>query len=425
MGSFNTTCAVSNTPIREGDKVRLFFLLSHRFSYNFDPLRNSISQGCQCYPHDDFTVIGGISLEAEYTDYNTYSFDQESIFANYIHSIILRDYEMNVSEEGKEYNPYHDHMDVPKSDLTWEKIQDMMHSGRLHLRSYGNCNLPFVTTMAIHESVYQIMLNEPFERYIGYPDGMDYRSDFHPYETVDFNSLLANELTKNNSEEIEKRTQELIEIFKDQFEAEPEKEDEILNMIKRMVKRELSSRRDNGYEYAYAIMSPLEELRELAETSKTDEENEVEFTPFTDVDLISKTFEGRFFDGRMYTHNIMYRPIITSGQEHDLTSDGIFWMKVGAALMTINDRWESEEHFGTTKYSEQWQEMTYDQMIAGIKEWYEETDEEYSDFVTSLNELFKDKHEIEIKVEDFKNPEYKFISMYIWNKMLPLRILKN
>ncbi|SOK59186.1 hypothetical protein [Yersinia phage fHe-Yen9-03] len=38
MGSFNTTCAVSNTPIREGDKVRLFFLLSHKFSYNFDPL---------------------------------------------------------------------------------------------------------------------------------------------------------------------------------------------------------------------------------------------------------------------------------------------------------------------------------------------------------------------------------------------------
>ncbi|SOK59187.1 hypothetical protein [Yersinia phage fHe-Yen9-03] len=77
------------------------------------------------------------------------------------------------------------------------------------------------------------------------------------------------------------------------------------------------------------------------------------------------------------------------------------------------------------KYSEQWQEMTYDTLVIGIKDWYEETDVEYIDFMTSLEELLKDKTEVEIKVDEFKNPEYQFISMYIWNKMLPLRILKN
>ncbi|SOK58651.1 Phage protein [Yersinia phage fHe-Yen9-04] len=425
MGSFHTTCAVSNTPIREGDKVRLFFLVSHQFSYRYDPLRHSISNGCQCYPHDDFTVIGGISLEAEYSDYNTYSFDQESIYARYIRYIIKRDYAMNVSEEGKEYNEYHDHMDISKDDLSWGKIQDMIHSGRLFINSYGS-NLPFVATMAIHESVYQIMLNEPFERYVGYPDGMNYSSDFNPYETVDFKNLLEVELTKDNSIEVNKRIAEMMELLKDKFETEPEKEAETLEMVKRMVKRELGSRRDNGYEYAYSALSPLEELRELAEKNESaDEDHRVVLTPFTDSDLVAKTFEGRFFDGRMYTHNIMYRPIMTSGQEHDLTSDGIFWMKVGAALMTLNDQWESEEHFSTKKYSEQWQEMTYDTLVIGIKDWYEETDVEYIDFMTSLEELLKDKTEVEIKVDEFKNPEYQFISMYIWNKMLPLRILKN
>lgn len=34
MGSFNTTCAVSHASIRDGDKVRLFFLLSNQFSKN-------------------------------------------------------------------------------------------------------------------------------------------------------------------------------------------------------------------------------------------------------------------------------------------------------------------------------------------------------------------------------------------------------
>lgn len=375
-------------------KYDCFFLRSNLFNYNFDPLRNSLSQGSQCYPHDDFTVIGGISLEAEYSDYNSYSFDQESIFAHYIHSIILRDYVMNISEEGKEYNTYHDHMDVPKSDLTWEKIQDMIHCGRLHLCSYGNCNIPFVTTMAIHESVYQIMLNESFERYIGYPDGVDCNSDFYPYETVDFNSLLAYEMTKNNTTEIEKRTQELIVMFKDDLEADPEKEDKILNMISHMVNSEINSRHQNGYDYAHTVISPLEELRKLAETNTTDKENGVEFTPFTDVDLISKTFEGRFFDGRMKTHNIMYRPIMNSGHGSELSSGGVFWMKVGAALMSMDC--QTEDHFSTTKYSEQWQEMTYEQMISGFNEWYEETDEEYSTLVTQLDELFKDKHEVEI-----------------------------
>jgi len=50
MGSFNTTCAVSHASIRDGDKVRLFFLLSNNFSYDFNPRRDSISKGFQCYP---------------------------------------------------------------------------------------------------------------------------------------------------------------------------------------------------------------------------------------------------------------------------------------------------------------------------------------------------------------------------------------
>src|ERR1044071_4618706 len=125
MGSFNTTCAISHAPIRPNDKVRLFFLASQT-GYSVDSRKSILSIGCQCYPWDDFQVIGGISLEATYEDYNSYSFDEKSIFAQLILNQIKKNYSENVSIEGKEYNPYHDHMDVNVNDLDWEKILEMI-----------------------------------------------------------------------------------------------------------------------------------------------------------------------------------------------------------------------------------------------------------------------------------------------------------
>lgn len=420
MGSFHTTCAVSHSPIREGDKVRLFFLASQPSWYQFDPIRHSLNKGCQCYAWDDFQVIGGISLEATYNDYNTYEFDEESIFARYIRWIIRSNYSMNVPEEGKEYNEYHDHMNVAVQDLDWEKIFDMQHSGRLFLKGYGDGPLPFVGIMAIHESVYQIMLNEPFDVYVGRQDGND-----NPYKTVNFESALAKKMAKDDQAELN----ELAEEFKKYYEDEGWTEEKINEVALKMAQHRVDSRSEQyGLKYVYTNGStPYAQLRDLLNhNNEKDEEDEtkLDFSGVTLNDIKAKTFEGEFFNGRFDERHFMYRPLMTAGQEHDLVRDGIFWSKVSAAIGSIGSTWEEEEHVVTRKYSKSWQEVTITEIMERLNEWYESDDAEYIKIVDKLETLLEDVSMETISVEQLKSDEYKFIREMIWNTDLELRICR-
>ncbi|AFC21816.1 hypothetical protein GAP32_366 [Cronobacter phage vB_CsaM_GAP32] len=418
MGSFNTTCAVSHSPIREGDKVRLFFLASQPNTYKFDPLRDSLNKGCQCYAWDDFKVIGGISLEAKYSDYNNYEFDEDSIYARYIRWIIRTNYSMNVPEEGKEYNEYHDHMNVPVKDLTWEQIFDMQHSGRLFLKGYGSGPLSFVGIMAIHESVYQIMLNEPFEVYVGREDGND-----NPYKTVTFETALAKKLAVNDQQELDKLVEQFKEYTKDQDWSEEKKHEVAL----RMAQNKIDSLSENhALNYAYTnCQTPYAELRDIFTTHNAKDESDETKVNFGDVtldDIKAKTFEGVFFNGRFDERHFMYRPLMTSGQEHDLVRDGIFWSKVSAAIGSIGSEWEEEEHVVTRKISKSWQETTVSEVIERLSEWYEPNDKKYIEVVEKLTKLLEDVSMEIISVEQLKSDEYKFIRELIWNTDLELRI---
>ncbi len=420
MGSFHTTCAVSHSPIREGDKVRLFFLASQPSWYQFDPIRHSLNKGCQCYAWDDFQVIGGISLEATYNDYNTYEFDEESIFARYIRWIIRSNYSMNVPEEGKEYNEFHDHMNVAVQDLDWEKIFDMQHSGRLFLKGYGDGPLPFVGIMAIHESVYQIMLNEPFEVYVGREDGND-----NPYKTVNFESALAKKMAKDDQAELN----ELAEEFKKYYEDEGWTEEKINEVALKMAQHRVDSRLEQyGLKYVYTNGStPYAQLRDLLNhNNEKDEEDEtkLDFSDVTLNDIKAKVFECEFFNGRFDERHFMYRPLMTAGQEHDLVRDGIFWSKVSAAIGSIGSTWEEEEHVVTRKYSKSWQEVTVAEIMERLDNWYESDDAEYIKIVDKLETLLKDVSMETISVEQLKSDEYKFIREMIWNTDLELRICR-
>lgn len=149
--SFNTSCAVSYAPIKKGNKVRLFFLVSDTFS---------IGKGYKCYAWDDFKLLGGVSIKATYDEYGEYSFDEKTVFSQYVHHIITSKYQENIPVEGVKYNEMHDHMSVNKDSLSWRKIQSMIHSGRLFLNGSGDSNLPFVSIFAVHESIYQVMINQ-------------------------------------------------------------------------------------------------------------------------------------------------------------------------------------------------------------------------------------------------------------------------
>ena len=419
MGSFNTTCAVSHSPIREGDKVRLFFLVSQPSWYKFDPIHHSLNKGCQCYAWDDFQVIGGISLEAKYSDYNTYEFDEESIYARYIRWLIRTNYSMNIPEEGKEYNESHDHMNVPKDDLSWEKIFDMQHSGRLFLKGYGGGPLPFVGIMAIHESVYQIMLNEPFEIYVGRDNG-----NVNPYKTVTFESALAKKLSVTDQQELDKLVQEYKEYCKDQDWSEEKQNEVALSMAQHKI-----DSRSECYELKFAYTNgktPYAQMRDLLNhhNEKDDsDETKVDLGGITLDDIKAKTFECAYFTERFDERHFMYRPIMTSGQEHDLVRDGIFWSKVSAAIGSIGSEWEEEEHVVTRKYSKSWQEVTIAEIMERLTDWYEADDEDFIEQKNLFNELLKDKEKIIIEAANFDKPEFSAIRSLIWNTSLDLHII--
>lgn len=326
MGSFNTTCAVSHASIRDGDKVRLFFLLSNQFSYNFDPQRDSINKGGQCYPWDDFTIIGGVSIPATYADYGSYDFDEKSIESLYIHDFITTNYVENVSEKGQEYNEFHDHMDVKVDDLSWGKIQDMIHSGRLFMNNGGyskeSSNLPFVAVLAVHENVYQVMIGS----------------------NEDIENELVNE-TSYNSE--------------NQF-----------GVIK---KRFFNLQPIANAEEPTMGMKQLAKKLKLSIDNKNIERAALE----TDKFLIS-----------MYCYNLMLRPVRTSGQDGDLESEVNFMRRIASAVENIPEKWD--DTLPTNKFSLNWQEANLSDLQEMIKDAYNNlNDEEYLYFAKMIEDKDK------------------------------------
>lgn len=168
MGSFNATCAVSGAVIRPSDKVRLVFLVSNsahthdtgerRYSAN----HKHLFQGYMCYSYDDFEILG-VPLEATYEDYNNWSYNEEGVEWKYTLKEIQRIYTPNVIPESGEYNSCHDYVNIDKEALDSSTIQDMIHSGSLNGKVYGR--KVFITHMAIHESIYKLMLRGNIETY--------------------------------------------------------------------------------------------------------------------------------------------------------------------------------------------------------------------------------------------------------------------
>lgn len=420
MGSFNTTCAISHAPIRPNDKVRLFFLASQT-GYSVDSRKSILSIGCQCYPWDDFKVIGGISLEATYEDYNSYSFDEKSIFAQLILNQIKKNYSENVSIEGKEYNSSHDHMDVNVNDLDWEKILHMIHSGRLYLKAFGHQASPAVGMMAIHESVYEIMMKETYEQYK--VDNNDYKNAY--YITVGFEDRLKEDVEKYNAEIGENAWKEFYQYFEEEVQKGEMTEEDAIKQSKFMLKHRNEFESDPYCRFAFQSASIIRELRtfsqKIAKLKNT--ENALEVNEHSDIDLIKKHTESIYFNERMMTHNFMYRPLMTSGQEYDLRDHGVFLKKVSDAILTISSPAEEDEYLATKKFSKQWQEINLSEILERLEGWYNKEDlKEQIDLLKPIFENLSLGEKLIIDSSEIRNEKYKSLIEMVWNKHLDLHI---
>lgn len=421
MGSFNTTCAISHSPITPGDKVRLFFLASQA-GFSDDPQKNILSIGCQCYPWDDFKVIGGISLQATYDDYNSYSFDENSIFSKMILEHIKNNYLENVSEEGKEYNEYHDHMDVNVNDLDWQKVLNMIHSGRLYLKGYGRGVKPAVAMMAIHEPIYDIMMKETYEQYKR--DSKNYKDSY--YVTIGFEDFLKENLDKYAIKEDNESWKKFYEFFEDKVKDGTMTQDQAIKKARHMAELHKDMERDHDCTFVFESRSIVQSLRNFSIKirKEKDTDKKIEITEYTDNDLISKHAESIYFNERMMTHNFMYRPLMTSGQEYDHISDGVFWQKISNALLTKTDSYEEDEHVVTKKCSIQWQEINLSDILNRLEEWFDEPEDlqEQKDLLKKVLDSVSEGQTLIIPKSEMKDEKYKNLMQYIWNKELDLHI---
>ncbi|AGN30312.1 hypothetical protein VPFG_00314 [Vibrio phage nt-1] len=159
MGSFNTTCAISRTPINEGDEARVFFLImqANDIQRSIEEKQfSNIMMGCGCYPWDNFKIIG-YPLKGKYADYNRYEFEDQQM-SDEVLRLINKIYMPNRVTEGKElsdYNSYHDYMEIDEIESMHE-LQDMEHSGALRVESYFGPTA--IVKMAIHEEIYQELI---------------------------------------------------------------------------------------------------------------------------------------------------------------------------------------------------------------------------------------------------------------------------
>lgn len=314
MGCFNTTCAISHAPIIPGCKVRLFFLVSNRFYYD-EPERNILSLGCQCYPHDDFTVLGGVPIEATYADYGRYDFDYKNIFVRHILNELKECYSKNVSEPNKEYNSSRDFMDINVENLDWPLIFDMIHTGRLYIRGYRGKKLG-VAVMAVHESIYQMMSTKSN----GFSKYLKTQSDFLQENIAQRNDLL---LQLKPFIEQKKMSEDLIPLPRDDFNFDHSYD-----------------RNQNPY---YKIKELIEKYHKVLDT-----EDEFELKIISDEQIIKKIYEAGYFNISMKVENIMYRPIMTSGQVYELFESSLFHYQIAEALSNIkipnHDDYDDEDY---------------------------------------------------------------------------------
>ena len=159
MGNFNQVCAVSNTPIIEGQKARVFFLAMNVFEIHRKSLNGLFSttfSSPSCHPYEHFKIVGYPAL-AIYNDNNQYEFIDSDIEALNL-DVLNKIYQPNKIQEGKtlkDYNEYHDYLNIEKLE-SLSTVQNMISSGAL--RATVTHGITSIVMMSIHESIYQELI---------------------------------------------------------------------------------------------------------------------------------------------------------------------------------------------------------------------------------------------------------------------------
>ncbi len=157
MGSFHTTCNISQLPILPGDKVRVLFLL--KSIYAIDPPNKMVlgngKNGREGTYSTDFWVPWNIPLKAVYDDYGRVQDVEEGPNLQLFHACLRE----ALAEVPQGENPYHD--PGTSIDMDWEQMWWVAQEGRLRLKlSAPHVDYPDgvpLCVVMIREDVWQAM----------------------------------------------------------------------------------------------------------------------------------------------------------------------------------------------------------------------------------------------------------------------------
>lgn len=399
MVSNFSTCFVSRSPIKPNDKVRLFFIASKKPFMEQDFLRSSIFNNSNYYVWDNFRILGGIGISAIYNDYNTYTFDNTSLSAKIIFKIIEDNFINYTKEESKNLNNPFSHIGADK--LNFSIIQKMINNDTLYINPYQNNTHDFVKMIAVHEDIYQLLINEATSYY-------NYETDLEEYKYVSdhINNIILNYNEKQ--EIIHKSMLKLLKVFNysengnNDGSLMSKKDAEKLALD--MAKSSIYNGEENTSPYAlfgFSILGDDTFLNSLS-LSSIDE-------------ILSLLGEYQYFINKLDKYNISLIPTASSKQEENYFDLSKLYENFASILKNKSC---SENFVQTTLYSHSWQEILLSD-VEKFFEYYEKDNKHYLQFIE-----FKNKYSQLGKMIIGKNliceVEFNFLKMIIQDNAIEI-----
>ncbi|CAM0061395.1 hypothetical protein VPHD527_0325 [Vibrio phage D527] len=387
MGSFNTTCAITRTPIQEGALARVFFLEMDAWELN-NSYRNgligNIMTGCGCYPWDNFKILG-LPLLGKYDDYNRYVF-QDSATEQLTLDAIRERYLPNKIAEGKtmeDYNSCHDYMEISNiSDM--HELQDMEHSSALRIKSVHGYPT-HVVKMAIHEEVYQMMLEGTMREGWG--------EDAKTYTFADEVQACLKQHTNvaTGWDSLTEEQKDYINAVRDGMYAKADA-GEINERTEKPYTREATDMRVERLieSFAEGLDLGLRErtewfaridLRQMFRDVGEDEEA-------TDAELLAlaEAYIGAKWCARwMQCHNYEFGPAMTCGQDYDTSSHSSRLRKLADIIESKKSEYHYEEAVEVKTIRSVRSELSIAEIKRRFTEWYDESDTEYKDMIAIVD----------------------------------------
>lgn len=429
MGSFNTTCAISHSPIRPNDKVRLLFIATDTHECvqtSLDSLRKDhLFCGSNMYASDEFRVLGGISLKCTYEDYNNYELIQNDFNSEYILNIIRKNYYFNppvveTSEYG--YTPDPGASVIPAEDLTFENIIDLANEGRLFFNeSREFAKFPMVNIMAIHEAVYQSIIDRKVDCWwweedgVRQPHGLRGLEDYTRKALKDY--VHVDPLT---TETYKERLADCLATGMDEGKAH--------QIAFLMAEMKIQRGGDSDYQkwkFVFDTNNPILEMRDYNE--KRSDEHKVQF-PYNDEQMVIDVTESYYFDIMMNGSFYKYMPMGTSSQEYDLTESVNNLIGIAKAVQETNNRYDDEYLPCKTVVSNHL-EIDIASIIGTIDDWYNPGEEDHNawlelleDFQTQFELTGTDR--IIIPANIMASPDYEMLAEVMQSSGVDLHIVK-